>query len=220
MGDMTREELAAMTDQKLLADEREHHGDPYMSLLEATGMQRVALQFWPVGAAWNKADRAAEAEGAASPASEVFPIRFAVVLESDDRKVRAPHGPEIHQPVIDFDDQLGVSSPEDPDDIIDHLFAYYDAYSDGTPVSIVVGPPSSRGWSAQGDAYDCGIPWYPKVGDGGYVTHGPIPPGCKVMVMDPPHWRMSKEQAGCQQAYSESEGLTARLREAKKVRTS
>src|SRR5258705_7682664 len=28
-------------------------------------------------------------------------------------------------------------------------------YSDGTPVSIVVGPPSSRGWSAPGDVYDC-----------------------------------------------------------------
>ena len=37
-----------------------------------------------------------------------------------------------------------------------------DTYSDGTPVSIVVGPPSSRGWSAPGDVYDCGIPWLPN----------------------------------------------------------
>ena len=59
---MTREELAAITDQELLAYERERHGDPYMSILRAKGMQRVALRFWHVGAAWNKADREAEAE--------------------------------------------------------------------------------------------------------------------------------------------------------------
>jgi hypothetical protein len=62
MGEMTRKEPAAMTDPELLAYEREHHGDPYMTLLRAKGMQRVALQFWHVGAAWNKADREAEAE--------------------------------------------------------------------------------------------------------------------------------------------------------------
>jgi hypothetical protein len=28
MGEVTREELAAMTDQELLASEREHYGDP------------------------------------------------------------------------------------------------------------------------------------------------------------------------------------------------
>ena len=48
-----------MTDQELLAYEREHHGDPYMTLLKAKGMQRVALQFWHVGAARTKADREA-----------------------------------------------------------------------------------------------------------------------------------------------------------------
>ena len=57
MGEMTREELAAMTDQELSAYEREHHGDPYMALLEANVMQRRALQFWHVGAARKKADR-------------------------------------------------------------------------------------------------------------------------------------------------------------------
>jgi hypothetical protein len=62
MAEVTREELAAMTDQELSASEREHHGDPYMSLLKAKGMQRVALQFWHVGAARNKADREARAE--------------------------------------------------------------------------------------------------------------------------------------------------------------
>ena len=62
MGEVTREELAAMTDQELLAYEREHYSDPYLTLLRAKGMQRVALQFWHVGAARNKADREAEAE--------------------------------------------------------------------------------------------------------------------------------------------------------------
>ena len=62
MVEMTREELAAMTDHELSASEREHHGDPYMTLLKAKGMQRVALQFWHVRAAKKKADREAEAE--------------------------------------------------------------------------------------------------------------------------------------------------------------
>ena len=62
MGEVTREELAAMTDHELSASEREHYGDPYMTLLQAKGMQRVALQLWHVGAARNKADREAEAE--------------------------------------------------------------------------------------------------------------------------------------------------------------
>ena len=62
MGERIREELAAMTDQELLAYEREHHGDPYLTLLRAKGMQRVALQFWHVGAARKKANREAQAE--------------------------------------------------------------------------------------------------------------------------------------------------------------
>jgi hypothetical protein len=57
MGEMTREELSAMTDQELLAYEREHHGDPYMTLAKAKEMQRVALQFWHLGAAKKKAAR-------------------------------------------------------------------------------------------------------------------------------------------------------------------
>ena len=44
MADMTREELAAMTDQEVLAYEREHHGDPYMTLLKAKGCSG-----WPCG---------------------------------------------------------------------------------------------------------------------------------------------------------------------------
>jgi len=76
MGEVTREELAAMTDQELLAYEREHHGDPYMNLLRAKGMQRVALQFWHLGAARTKADR----EARRRLLQKLFPSDSAVVL--------------------------------------------------------------------------------------------------------------------------------------------
>jgi len=72
MGEVTREELAAMTDQELLAYEREHHGDPYMNLLRAKGMQRVALQFWHLGAARTKADR----EARRRLLQKLFPVRL------------------------------------------------------------------------------------------------------------------------------------------------
>jgi hypothetical protein len=57
MGEVTREQLAAGTDQELFAYEREHHGNPYMTLAKAKEMQRVALQFWHLGAAQKKAYR-------------------------------------------------------------------------------------------------------------------------------------------------------------------
>ena len=60
MGEMTREELSAMTDQELLAYEREHHDDPHMTLAKATEPQRRPLQFWASGAANKKADREAQ----------------------------------------------------------------------------------------------------------------------------------------------------------------
>ena len=82
MGDMTREELAAMTDQELLAYEREHHGDPYMTLVGAKGMQRVAVQLWHVGAARTKSDRVARAEARRRLHQKLFPSDSAV-LESD-----------------------------------------------------------------------------------------------------------------------------------------
>jgi hypothetical protein len=82
MGEVTREELAAMTDQELLAYEREHHGDLYVTLLRAKGMQRIALQFWHVGAAGKKADREARAEARRRLHEKLFPFDSAV-LESD-----------------------------------------------------------------------------------------------------------------------------------------
>jgi hypothetical protein len=82
MGEMTREELSAMTDQELLAYEREHHGNPYMTLAKAKKMQRVALQFWHLGAAKKKADREAEDEARHRLHQKFFPSDSAV-LESD-----------------------------------------------------------------------------------------------------------------------------------------
>ena len=83
MAEVTREELAAMTDRELLAYEREHHGDPYVTLLRAKGMQRVALQFWHVGAARKKADREAQAEARRRLLQKLFPSDSAGVRESD-----------------------------------------------------------------------------------------------------------------------------------------
>jgi hypothetical protein len=83
MGEMTREELSAMTDQELLAYEREQHGDPYMTLAKAKKMQRVALQFWHLGAAKEKADREAQEEARRRLCQKLFPSDSTVVLESD-----------------------------------------------------------------------------------------------------------------------------------------
>jgi hypothetical protein len=83
MGALTREELAAMNEQERLADEREHHGDLYMALLTAKGMQRVALRFWHVGAARTKAGREARAEARRRLHQKLYPSDSAVVLESE-----------------------------------------------------------------------------------------------------------------------------------------
>jgi hypothetical protein len=79
---MTREELAAMTDQELLAYEHKHHGDPYMTLAQAKEMQRVALQFWHLGAAKKKPDREAREEALRRLHDKLCPSDSAVV-ESD-----------------------------------------------------------------------------------------------------------------------------------------
>jgi hypothetical protein len=90
--------------------------------------------------------------------------------------------------------------------------AYQDNYSDGTPVSIVVGPASSRGWSLPDDVYDCEIPWLPNTtGNDPYVGEGPTPPGCELVVVDPPHRRKSNTRAGWQEAYSDVKALKSRL---------
>jgi hypothetical protein len=79
MIEVTRGELAAMTDQELLAYEREHHSDPYTGLLKAKELQRVALQFWHIGAARTKADREAQAQARRRQLQKSFPPDAAVV---------------------------------------------------------------------------------------------------------------------------------------------
>jgi hypothetical protein len=76
MGEMTREELAAMTDPELFAYEREHHGDPYMTLAKAKEMQRVALQFWHLWAAKEKADREGQEEARRRLHDKLFSVRL------------------------------------------------------------------------------------------------------------------------------------------------
>jgi hypothetical protein len=49
---MTRARLASLPHEELLAYEREHHGDPYMTLARANEVQRVALAgVWPLAVA-------------------------------------------------------------------------------------------------------------------------------------------------------------------------
>jgi hypothetical protein len=70
MGEMTCEELAAMTDPELLAYEREHHGDPYMTLGEA---KKNVLASW---GGQEEGGPGGPGGGAASPSSEVVSIRL------------------------------------------------------------------------------------------------------------------------------------------------
>jgi hypothetical protein len=76
MGEVTREELAAMTDQELLAYERAHPGDPYVTLLRAKGMQRVAPAVLACWGGPEEGGQRGRGGGAASPASEVVSVRL------------------------------------------------------------------------------------------------------------------------------------------------
>jgi hypothetical protein len=48
---MTREELAAMTDDEILAHYRNKHGDPYMPLSMAKKMHHATFKWWHLDAA-------------------------------------------------------------------------------------------------------------------------------------------------------------------------
>jgi hypothetical protein len=47
---MTREELAAMTDDEILAHYRAKHSNPYMSLVAARKMHDCAFKYWHLSA--------------------------------------------------------------------------------------------------------------------------------------------------------------------------
>jgi hypothetical protein len=84
MAEMTRDRLACLTDDELLVYQRDHHGDPYITLAKAKEMQRVALQFWHVGAAKKKADREAQEESRRRLHDKLFRAR------SHNSSVEAP----------------------------------------------------------------------------------------------------------------------------------
>jgi hypothetical protein len=46
MGKMTRAWLARMSNDELLAYERERHGDPYVNLAMAKELRHIDLKFW------------------------------------------------------------------------------------------------------------------------------------------------------------------------------
>jgi hypothetical protein len=72
---MTREQLARMSDDELLAYGRERHGDPYMTLADAKALRKMSLKFWHMGARddGERAEREAAAE-ASTPTRPVWMI--------------------------------------------------------------------------------------------------------------------------------------------------
>jgi hypothetical protein len=73
-----------------------------------------------------------------------------------------------------------------------------DTFSDGTPVSTVAGPPSSRGSFAPVDVYDCGIPWLPNFIASDDYDADEATRGSAVMVVDPPDEQKSTARAARQ----------------------
>jgi hypothetical protein len=43
---MTRDRLGSLTDEELLAYQRQRHGNPYMSLGTAKEMRKLTLKYW------------------------------------------------------------------------------------------------------------------------------------------------------------------------------
>jgi hypothetical protein len=56
---MTRDELARMTDEEILAHYRREHGNPYMPLSMAKKMHAAAFKWWHLAAAAHKRDQEA-----------------------------------------------------------------------------------------------------------------------------------------------------------------
>ena len=82
-----------MTDQELLAYEREHHDDPHMTLAKAKEMQRVALQFWHLGAANKKADPETEERRGVGCIRSCFrptPLSLSQKGAADEIRTRSP----------------------------------------------------------------------------------------------------------------------------------
>ena len=60
---MTRDELAAMDDDEILAHYRRKHGNPYMPLSVAKELHRFEFKYLHNTLAWEKRKREAHADG-------------------------------------------------------------------------------------------------------------------------------------------------------------
>jgi len=90
MGKMTRTRLARMSDDELLAYQRERHGDPYMTLADAKAMRHTDLEFWHLGALKDKAERAAAAEAGRALRAKLFPGTIAMADDDEEEYAAAP----------------------------------------------------------------------------------------------------------------------------------
>ena len=80
---MNREELAAMTDDEILAYQRAKHGDPYMPLSMAKKMQREDYKWRHLTAA-----REQKAREGTLPVPEPCHYRDGICLTHSDRQAR------------------------------------------------------------------------------------------------------------------------------------
>jgi hypothetical protein len=72
-----------MTDDELLASERERHGSPYMNLTTAKELRKLDSKFWHMRALKEKAMREAAAEAERALLAKLFPGPIAMADEDE-----------------------------------------------------------------------------------------------------------------------------------------
>ena len=85
-----------MTDQELLAYEREHHDDPDMTLEKATETQRLALHCWASGAATRRRTGLPSRRRDVALRQTLFPCDSAVLESKGERDWKAPRRRLVH----------------------------------------------------------------------------------------------------------------------------
>ena len=68
-----RDQLVSMTDDELLAYERQRHGNPYMTLGTAKELRKTALKFWHLGAARGQAEEQARKDARRELRAKLWP---------------------------------------------------------------------------------------------------------------------------------------------------
>ena len=68
-----RDRLVSMTDDELLAYERQRHGNPYMTLGTAEELRKMALKFWHLGAARERAEEQARKDARRDLRAKLWP---------------------------------------------------------------------------------------------------------------------------------------------------